>query len=96
MLSNSNNVLNYTVLKGSTRCKVLNPHLVSPQYGSGVAMIPDEEVKTFDPESSAKSEEIQPKDSPEEDPDTARGEAFKRMFPDVPGKSPARLKKSSD
>ena len=45
-----------------------------------------EEVKPPDPEPSAKSEEIQPKDSPQEDPDSARGEAFKRMFPDVPRK----------
>ena len=43
-----------------------------------------EEVKQPDAEPSAKSEEIQPKDSPHEDPDTARGAAFKRMFPDVP------------
>jgi len=55
-----------------------------------------EEVKPFDPEPSAKSEETQPMDSSEEDPDAARGAAFKRMFPDVPGKSPARPKKSSD
>jgi hypothetical protein len=57
-------------------------------------MIP-EEVKTPDPEPSAKSEEAQPKDS-QEDPDTARGEAFKRMFPDVPEKPSDRSKKSSD
>ena len=44
-------------------------------------MIP-EEVKPPDPDPSAKSEEIQPKDSLQEDPDSARGEAFKRMFPD--------------
>jgi hypothetical protein len=61
----------------------------------GAAMIP-EEVKTPDPEPSAKSEEVQPKDSPQEDPDTARGEAFKRMFPDVPEKPSDRSKKSSD
>jgi hypothetical protein len=42
-----------------------------------------EEVKRPDAESSAQNEETQPKDSPQEDPDTARGEAFKRMFPDV-------------
>jgi hypothetical protein len=45
-----------------------------------------EEVKPPEPEPSAKSEEIQPKDLPQEDPDSARGEAFKRMFPDVPRK----------
>jgi hypothetical protein len=45
-------------------------------------MIP-EEVKSPDPESSAKSEEAQPKD-----PDTARGEAFKRIFPEVHRKPP--------
>ena len=53
-------------------------------------MIP-EEVKPPDSEPSAKSEEAQPKD-----PDTARGEAFKRMFPDVPTKPPERPKKPSD
>lgn len=56
----------------------------------GAAMIP-EEVKPPDPESSAKSEEAQP-----EDPDTARGEAFKRMFPDVPRKPAKRAEKLSD
>lgn len=55
----------------------------------GDAMIP-EEVNPPDPEPSAKSEEAQPKD-----PDTARGEAFKRMFPDVPIKPPERPKKPS-
>jgi len=40
-----------------------------------------EEMKP--PEPSDNNEEIQPKDSPQEDPDRARGEAFKRMFPDV-------------
>jgi hypothetical protein len=55
-----------------------------------------EEMKPSDPEPPAEREETQPRNSPEEDPDTARGEAFKRMFPDVPGKSPAPLKKSSD
>jgi hypothetical protein len=54
-----------------------------------------EEVKPPDPESSAKSEETQPEDWSEEDPDTARGAAFKRMFPDVPGKT-ERLKKPSE
>jgi len=43
----------------------------------------------------AKSGETQTQDLPQEDPDTARGEAFKRMFPDVPGKT-ERSKKSSD
>jgi hypothetical protein len=51
----------------------------------GAAMIP-EEVKPPDPEPFAKNEETQPEDSPQEDPDTARGEAFKQMFPDVPRK----------
>jgi hypothetical protein len=46
-------------------------------------MIP-EEVKPPDPEPSANNEETQPEDSSEQDPDTARGAAFKRMFPDVP------------
>jgi hypothetical protein len=58
-------------------------------------MIPDE-VKPPDPESSAKSEEIQPKDSPQEDPDSARGEAFKRMFPDVPRKPSDRAKQPAE
>jgi hypothetical protein len=48
-------------------------------------MIP-EEVKPSGPQPSAKSEETQPKDSAE-DPDTARGAAFKQMFPDVPRKT---------
>jgi hypothetical protein len=54
-----------------------------------------EEMKSPDAEPSAGNEETQPKDSPQEDPDTARGEAFKRMFPDVSGKT-ERLKKSSE
>jgi hypothetical protein len=58
-------------------------------------MLP-EKVKRPDPEPSAKSEEIQPKDSPQEDPDTARGEAFKRMFPDVSEKPSRRAKKSAE
>ena len=63
---------------------------------NGDAMIA-EEVKPPDSESSAKNEEeTQPKDSPQEDPDTARGEAFKRMFPDVPGKPSGRAKKPSE
>ena len=50
-------------------------------------MIP-EKVKPPDAVSSAKNknEETHPKDSPKEDPDKSRGEAFKRMFPDVPRK----------
>jgi hypothetical protein len=44
----------------------------------GAATIP-EEVKSPNPESSANDEETQPRD-----PDTVRGEAFKRMFPDIP------------
>jgi hypothetical protein len=47
----------------------------------GAAMIP-EKVKPPHPN----GEETQPEDSPQEDTDTARREAFKRMFPDVPGK----------
>jgi hypothetical protein len=61
----------------------------------GAAMIPDE-VKPPDSEPSAKSEGTQPKDSPQEDPDTSRGEVFKRMFPDIPRKTPDRSKKPSD
>lgn len=57
---------------------------------NGVAMIP-EEVKPPDSEPSVKSEEAQPKD-----PDTARGEAFKRMFPDFPTKPPEHPKKPSE
>ena len=57
-------------------------------------MIP-EEVKPSDPEPSAEREETQPRDSPEEDPDTARGEAFKRMFPDIVGKPADRPEKPS-
>jgi hypothetical protein len=45
-----------------------------------------EEVQPPDAVSSAESEETHPKDSPKEDPDKSRGEAFKRMFPDVPRK----------
>ena len=58
-------------------------------------MIP-EEVKPSDPEPSAEREETQPRDSPEEDPDTARGEAFKRMFPDIAGKPVDSPKKPSN
>jgi hypothetical protein len=82
------------VLKGSTPCAVLNQQFGLPQYVSGDAMIP-EELKPADAESSAKNEETQPKDSPQEDPDTARGEAFKRMFPDV-SKSSGRAKKPAE
>ena len=56
----------------------------------GAPVIP-EKVKPTETEPSAKSEIGQP----QEDPDTARGAAFKRMFPDVPGKT-ERLKKSSE
>jgi hypothetical protein len=58
-------------------------------------MIP-EELKPSDPQPSAEREETQPRDSREEDPDTARGEAFKRMFPDVEGKFPDRPKEPSN
>ena len=54
-----------------------------------------EEVKPFAPEPATKSEETQPKDSLDEDPDKARGAAFKRMFPDVPSKTEP-LKKPSE
>ena len=57
-------------------------------------MIPEEEVKPPDAE-PAKSGETQTEDLPEEDPDTARGAAFKRMFPDVPGRT-ERPKKPSE
>jgi hypothetical protein len=50
-------------------------------------MIP-EEVRPPDSVPSVKSEETQPKDSPNEDPDKIRGEVFKRMFPDVSPKPP--------
>ena len=56
-------------------------------------MIP-EEVKAPDPEPSANNEGTQLEDK--EDPDTARGAAFKRMFPDVPGKPPDRAKKPAE
>jgi hypothetical protein len=55
-------------------------------------MIP-EEVTLPGSESSAKSEEAHPKDSPKEDPDKIRGEVFKRMFPDVPTRPPDRTEK---
>jgi hypothetical protein len=50
-------------------------------------MIPEEEVKPLDAV-PANSSETQPEDLPQEDPDSARGEAFKRMFPDIPRKDP--------
>ena len=53
----------------------------------GAAMIP-EEVRPPDSVPSVKSEETQPKDSPNEDPDKIRGEVFKRMFPDASPKPP--------
>jgi hypothetical protein len=68
---------------------------LSLKLTQGGAMIPEEEVKPPDPEPSAKGEETQPKDPPQEDPDSARGEAFKRMFPDVPRKT-ERPKKPSE
>ena len=58
-------------------------------------MIP-EEVKPSDPEPSARTKKPNRRDSREEDPDTARGEAFKRMFPDVPGKPSGRAKKPTE
>ena len=61
----------------------------------GAAMIP-EEMKPPNPEPSANNEETQPENSQQEDPDTARGEAFKRMFPDVPGKPSDRAKKPAE
>jgi hypothetical protein len=48
-------------------------------------MISEEEVKPPDAE-AAKNGETQPEDSPKEDSDRARREAFKRMFPEVPRK----------
>lgn len=61
----------------------------------GAPMIP-EEVTPPDSVPSIKSEGTQPNDSPQEDPDTARGEAFKRMFPEVHRKPPDRVKKPSE
>jgi len=61
----------------------------------GAAMIP-EQMKPPGPEPSAEREETQPEDLPQEDPDTARGEAFKRMFPDVPGKPSGLAKKPAE
>jgi hypothetical protein len=58
-------------------------------------MIPEEEVKPPDAE-PAKSGETQPEDLPKEDPDSARGEAFKRMFPDVSEKPSRRAKKRAE
>lgn len=54
-----------------------------------------EEMKPPNPEPSADNEETKPEDSPKEDVDTARGEAFKRMFPDVP-RRPERPKRRTD
>jgi len=75
-----------TALSGSTEMSFADAY--------GAAMIA-EEVKSPDPEPSANKEETQPENSPQEDPDTARGEAFKRMFPDVHRKPPDRVKKPS-
>ena len=50
-------------------------------------MIPEEEVKPPEAEPT-KSGETQPDDLPKEDSDTARREAFKRMFPEIPRKDP--------
>jgi hypothetical protein len=52
-----------------------------PRCVIGVAMLLNE-VQPTDSSSSDKSEGTQPK----EDPDRARREAFKKMFPDVPEK----------
>jgi len=48
-------------------------------------MIAEEEMKPPDADPS-KSGQTQPEDLPKEDSDTARREAFKRMFPEVPHK----------
>jgi hypothetical protein len=48
-----------------------------------------------DPEPFANNEETQPEDLSDQDPDKARGAAFKRMFPDVPRKT-ERPKKPSE
>lgn len=53
---------------------------------NGDAMLP-EEVRPPGPEPSAKGEEPQSKESPVEDPDTARRAAFKKMLPDPPRKN---------
>jgi hypothetical protein len=58
-------------------------------------MISDE-VKPPDPEPSGKNEETQQEDGSEEDPDAARGAAFKRMFPDVTGTPSDRAKKPAE
>jgi hypothetical protein len=52
-----------------------------------------EDVRPPDSVPSVESEGTQPKDSPQEDFDTARGEAFKRMFPEVPRKTSDRTEK---
>ena len=43
------------------------------------------------PDSSPESEASLPNDSPQEEPDKARGEAVKRMFPDVRRKPSDKL-----
>jgi hypothetical protein len=48
-------------------------------------MIPEEVTP---PDSSPKSEGSQANDSPQEDPETARGEPFQRIFPEVHSKPP--------
>jgi hypothetical protein len=52
----------------------------------GVAIAP-EEMQRPQP-TPDKTEETQPKETPNEDPDKVRGEVFKRMFPDPPKKPP--------
>ncbi len=81
------------LLFSTYRSQWLNRDTAHRQCGAAMIL---EEVKPPEPESSANNEETQPKDSPQEDPDTARGEAFKRMFPDVPGKPSGRAKKPSE
>ena len=77
-------------------CAYRPPHWLDTDIvrgAQGVAMIP-EEVKPPDPEPFANNEETQPEASSEQDPDKARGAAFKRMFPDVPGKTERPTKPS--
>ena len=71
----------------------LHPSALSGSNARGATMIPEKQPPDREP--SVEHEETKPEDSPEEDPDTARGEAFKRMFPDVPRK-PELPKRSSD
>jgi len=59
----------------------------------GVVMIPEEVTP---PDSWPESEGNQPNDWSREDPDKARGEAFKRMFPYVRRKPPERPKMPSE